>query len=112
MLAQLKLGESSVSDLAKPYNISLPAVTKHIKVLEKAGLITKTKEAQWRPCKLKEDGLKEVSDWMDEYRVYWEASFDRLEVYLKTVTVEKDLKSNNEMKSKQGKKGKKNDRKK
>jgi DNA-binding transcriptional ArsR family regulator len=112
MLAQLKLGESSVSDLAKPYNISLPAVTKHIKVLEKAGLITKTKEAQWRPCKLKVDGLKEVSDWMDEYRVYWEASFDRLEVYLKTVTVEKDLKSNNEMKSKQGKKGKKNDRKK
>lgn len=112
MLAQLKLGESSVSDLAKPYNISLPAVTKHIKVLEKAGLITKTKEAQWRPCKLKEDGLKEVSDWMDEYRVYWEASFDRLEVYLKTVTVEKDLKSNNKMKSKQGKKGKKNDRKK
>lgn len=112
MLAQLKLGESSVSDLAKPYNISLPAVTKHIKVLEKAGLITKTKEAQWRPCKLKEDGLKEVSDWMDEYRVYWEASFDRLEVYLKTVTVEKDLKRNNEMKSKQWKKGRKNDRKK
>ena len=88
MLAQLKNGESSVSDLAKPYNMSLPAVTKHIKVLEKAGLITKTKDAQWRPCKLKEDGLKEASEWMEEYRVYWEESFDRLEAYLKTVTVE------------------------
>jgi DNA-binding transcriptional ArsR family regulator len=88
MLEQLKAGESSVSDLAKPYNMSLPAVTKHIKVLEKAGLITKTKEAQWRPCKLKEDGLKEVSDWMEEYRVFFEASFDRLEAYLKTVTVQ------------------------
>lgn len=90
MLAQLKLGESSVSDLAKPYNISLPAVTKHIKVLEKAGLIIKTKEAQWRPCKLKEDGLKEVSDWIEEYRAYWEASFDRLEVYLKSVTADNE----------------------
>lgn len=87
-MEQLKAGESSVSDLAKPYNMSLPAVTKHIKVLEKAGLITKTKEAQWRPCKLKEDGLKEVSDWMEEYRVFFEASFDRLEAYLKTVTVQ------------------------
>ncbi|MFA7338100.1 MAG: metalloregulator ArsR/SmtB family transcription factor [Candidatus Obscuribacterales bacterium] len=119
MLAQLKLGESSVSDLAKPYNMSLPAVTKHIKVLEKAGLITKTKEAQWRPCKLKEDGLKEVSDWMEEYRVYWEASFDRLEVYLKSVTADKgsetereNKKSKKESSEKQWKKGRKNDRKK
>lgn len=114
MLAQLKTGESSVSDLAKPYNMSLPAVTKHIKVLEKAGLITKTKEAQWRPCKLKEDGLKEVSDWMEEYRVFWEASFDRLEAYLKTVTVEKDLKDDrvNAVKKNPGKKGKKNGNKK
>jgi DNA-binding transcriptional ArsR family regulator len=95
MLAQLKDGESSVSDLAKPYNMSLPAVTKHIKVLEKAGLITKTKEAQWRPCRLKEDGLKEVSDWMEEYRVFFEASFDRLEAYLKTVTIEQDLNDDN-----------------
>ncbi len=94
-MAQLKDGESSVSDLAKPYNMSLPAVTKHIKVLEKAGLITKTKEAQWRPCRLKEDGLKEVSDWMEEYRVFFEASFDRLEAYLKTVTIEQDLNDDN-----------------
>lgn len=119
MLAQLKLGESSVSDLARPYNMSLPAVTKHIKVLEKAGLITKTKEAQWRPCKLKEDGLKEVSDWIEEYRAYWEASFDRLEVYLKSVTAEKDAEELHNQASEQkessvshGKKGKKNGRKK
>ena len=119
MLAQLKLGESSVSDLARPYNMSLPAVTKHIKVLEKAGLITKTKEAQWRPCKLKEDGLKEVSDWLEEYRAYWEASFDRLEVYLKSVTAEKDAEKLDNQASDQkessvvhGKKRKKNGRKK
>jgi len=119
MLAQLKLGESSVSDLARPYNMSLPAVTKHIKVLEKAGLITKTKEAQWRPCKLKEDGLKEVSDWIEEYRAYWEASFDRLEIYLKSVTAEKEAEKLENQASDQkesspmhGKKGKKNGRKK
>jgi Mn-dependent DtxR family transcriptional regulator len=119
MLAQLKLGESSVSDLARPYNMSLPAVTKHIKVLEKAGLITKTKEAQWRPCKLKEDGLKEVSDWIEEYRAYWEASFDRLEVYLKSVTAENDAEKlenqasdQKESSPRHSKKGKKNGRKK
>ncbi|MBY0358312.1 MAG: metalloregulator ArsR/SmtB family transcription factor [Candidatus Obscuribacterales bacterium] len=102
MLAQLSKGESSVSDLAKPFltDMSLPAVTKHIKVLEKAGLVTKTKDAQWRPCKLNQEGLKEVADWMEEYRVFWEASFDRLEAYLQTVTVKKK------------KKGKKNARKK
>ncbi|RTL44516.1 MAG: ArsR family transcriptional regulator [Candidatus Melainabacteria bacterium] len=88
MLAQLKNGEASVTDLAKPYGMSLPAITKHIKVLEKAGLITKSREAQWRPCRLKEDGLREAADWMEEYRAYWEASLDRLEAYLKTVTTE------------------------
>ena len=115
MLAQLKNGESSVSDLAKPFNMSLPAVTKHIKVLEKAGLITKTKDAQWRPCKLKEDGLKEASEWMEEYRVYWEESFDRLETYLKTVTAENKTPENKtqENKTQENKKeGKKDGRKK
>lgn len=94
MLAQLSKGEASVSDLAKPFlkDMSLPAVTKHIQVLEKAGLVTKTRDAQWRPCKLNGDGLKEVADWMEEYRIYWEESFDRLEAYLKTVTAEKDKK--------------------
>src|ERR1044072_467596 len=88
MLARLSQGEASVTDLAKPFlkSMSLPAVTKHLKVLEKAGLITKTREAQWRPCKLNGEPLKNVANWMEQYRVFWEESFDRLEEYLKTVT--------------------------
>src|SRR6185437_5301063 len=88
MLARLSKGETSVSELAKPFlkDMSLPAVTKHLKVLEKAGLVTKTKEAQWRPCKLNGHALKTAVDWMEQYRVFWEESFDRLEAYLKTVT--------------------------
>lgn len=98
MLAHLSKGEASVSDLAKPFlrDMSLPAVTKHLKVLEKAGLITKTREAQWRPCKLNGEGLKTAADWMEQYRIFWEESFDRLDEYLKTVV------------SKKTKKGKKN----
>lgn len=92
MLARLSRGEANVSDLAKPFlkDMSLPAVTKHLKVLEKAGLITKTREAQWRPCKLNGAALKDVSDWMEQYRVFWEESFDRLGAYLKSVTSEKE----------------------
>lgn len=88
MLAQLSKGRASVSDLAKPFlkEMSLPAVTKHLKVLEKAGLITKEKEAQFRPCQLSGEAFKDAADWMEEYRAYWEESFDRLEAYLKTVT--------------------------
>src|SRR5277367_1877822 len=88
MLARLSKGEANVSDLAKPFlkMMSLPAVTKHLKVLEKAGLITKTREAQWRPCKLNGEPFKNAVDWMEQYRVFWEESFDRLEAYLKTVT--------------------------
>lgn len=91
MLAQLSKGEASVSDLAKPFlkEMSLPAVTKHLKVLEKAGLVTKSREAQWRPCRLNGEGLKDVADWMEQYRIFWEESFDRLEEYLKTVTNKK-----------------------
>ncbi len=91
ILSKLSLGEANVSDLAKPFlkEMSLPAVTKHLKVLEKAGLITKTKEAQWRPCKLNAEGLKDVSDWMEPYKAFWEESFDRLDEYLKTVTNKK-----------------------
>lgn len=87
MLARLSQGEASVSDLAKPFlkEMSLPAVTKHLKVLESAGLITKTKEAQWRPCKLNGTALKDIADWMDHYRRFWEESFDRLDDYLKTI---------------------------
>src|SRR3954463_4221699 len=88
MLARLSRGEANVSDLARPFlkSMSLPAVTKHVKVLERAGLITKTREAQWRPCKLNPPALKDAADWMEQDRQFWEESFDRLEEYLKTVT--------------------------
>jgi DNA-binding transcriptional ArsR family regulator len=94
MLSQLSKGEANVSDLAKPFlkEMSLPAITKHLKVLEKAGLVTKSKDAQWRPCKLNSAGLKEVADWMEQYRIFWEESFDRLEDYLKTVTTKEKTK--------------------
>lgn len=94
MLVHLSKGEANVSDLAKPFlkEMSLPAVTKHLKVLEKAGLITKTREAQWRPCKLNGDAFKDVADWMEQYRIFWEESFDRLDAYLKTVTKKKTVK--------------------
>jgi DNA-binding transcriptional ArsR family regulator len=94
MLARLSKGEANVSDLARPFlkSMSLPAVTKHLKVLEKAGLVTKTRDAQWRPCKLNGDALKPAADWMEQYRKFWEESFDRLEEYLKTVTAKKNAK--------------------
>jgi DNA-binding transcriptional ArsR family regulator len=94
MLAHLSKGQANVSDLAKPFlkDMSLPAITKHLQVLEKARLITKTRDAQWRPCKLNGDAFKDVADWMDEYREYWEESFDRLDAYLKTVTSPKKTK--------------------
>lgn len=94
MLARLSKGEASVTDLAKPFlkNMSLPAVTKHLKVLEKAGLITKTREAQWRPCRINAAPLKDASDWMEVYREFWEESFDRLDEYLKKLKAEKKTK--------------------
>jgi len=94
ILARLSEGEANVSDLARPFlhEMSLPAITKHLKVLEKAGLITKTREAQWRPCRLNGEALREAADWMEQYRVFWEESFDRLEEYLKTVTTSKPKK--------------------
>lgn len=88
VLARLATGEASVTDLAQPFlkDMSLPAVTKHLKVLEKAGLITRTREAQWRPCKLNPEALKDAAAWMEQYRMFWEESFDRLDAYLKTVS--------------------------
>ena len=88
MLARLAEGEASVSDLAKPFldSMSLPAVTKHIKVLEKAGLVTKSRQAQFRPCRINGPALRDLAQWMEQYRVFWEQSFDRLDDYLKTVT--------------------------
>jgi len=97
MLARLSQGEANVSDLAEPFlnDMSLPAITKHIKVLEKAGLVSKTREAQYRPCKINKEAFKDVADWMEQYRVYWEESFDRLEAYLKSVSPKKKTKRKN-----------------
>ncbi|CAN5671593.1 metalloregulator ArsR/SmtB family transcription factor [soil metagenome] len=86
ILAKLSKGELSVKELSKPFKMSGPAITKHLKVLENAGLISRGREAQWRPCRLEADRLKQAAGWIDEYRVFWEASFDRLEAYLKTMT--------------------------
>ena len=72
-------------ELAEPFEMSLPAVSKHLKVLEKSGLISRSREAQWRPCKLDAARLEEVSDWVGRYRIFWERSFDRLDAYLKEV---------------------------
>jgi DNA-binding transcriptional ArsR family regulator len=82
ILARLAAGESSVGELARPFKMSLPGISKHLKVLERAGLIARGKEAQWRPCRLKAAPLKSVSDWIEHYRRFWEESFDRLDDYL------------------------------
>ena len=82
ILAQLARGEATVGELAEPYDMSLAAVSKHLKVLEHAGLITRGREAQWRPCRLEAAPMAEVADWVGEYRRFWEQSLDRLEDYL------------------------------
>jgi DNA-binding transcriptional ArsR family regulator len=82
ILARLAQGEASVKDLAAPFAISPPAVTKHLKVLQRAGLITQGRQAQWRPCRLAAAPLKDVADWLDDYRRFWDASFERLDDYL------------------------------
>jgi DNA-binding transcriptional ArsR family regulator len=88
MLARLSQSAASISDLGRPFlkRMSLPAITKHVKVLEKAGLITKTRDAQWRPCMLNPEALRPVDEWMEPYRMLWGERFDRLDAYLKTVT--------------------------
>jgi len=85
ILARLTQGEASVGDLAEPFDMSLPAVSKHLKVLEKAGLISRGKEAQWRPARLEPMALKGVSDWLEHYRRFWDTSFDRLDDYLRKI---------------------------
>lgn len=82
ILARLAAGESSVTDLAEPFAMTLPAITKHLKVLERAGLISRTREAQWRPCRLEAKPLQQAADWVEQYRKFWEDSLDRLEEYL------------------------------
>lgn len=83
ILARLAEGEATVTELAAPFEMSLPAVSKHLKVLERAGLITRGREAQWRPARLDAGPLQEAAGWLDEYRRFWEESFDRLDEYLK-----------------------------
>jgi DNA-binding transcriptional ArsR family regulator len=83
ILDRLGTGEASVTELARPFEMSLPAISKHLKVLEHAGLIVRGREAQWRPCRLEASPLKEVSDWVERYRGHWEESFDRLDEYLR-----------------------------
>ncbi len=85
ILSQLATGETSVTELAKPFQMTLPAISKHLKVLEKAGLIERGKTAQWRPSKINAAPLREASDWLDSYRKFWEEKFDRLDEYLQEV---------------------------
>ncbi|HUP57049.1 MAG TPA: metalloregulator ArsR/SmtB family transcription factor [Bdellovibrionota bacterium] len=89
ILARLAGGERSVSDLAKPFDMSMPAISKHLKVLERAGLIARSREAQWRPCRIEAGPMKTALEWLDEYRRFWEASLDRLDEYLKEIQKEK-----------------------
>ena len=90
ILARLALGETSVTELAEPFRMSMPAVSKHLKVLERAGLITRGREAQWRPCRIEAQALKPVDEWLENYRRLWEERFDRLEVYLRELQAKDD----------------------
>jgi DNA-binding transcriptional ArsR family regulator len=101
ILARLASGEASVTELAEPFDMSMPAVSKHLKVLERAGLIARGREAQWRPCQLEAGPLKDVAGWVEHYRRFWEQSFDRLDDYLR------ELKNQNKEK-KHGRKQRKN----
>jgi DNA-binding transcriptional ArsR family regulator len=83
ILSRLTSGEASVTELAEPFDMSLPAVTKHLKVLQRAGLIRQSREAQWRPCRLEAKPMREAAEWMEPYRRHWEQRFDRLDAYLR-----------------------------
>jgi DNA-binding transcriptional ArsR family regulator len=98
ILARLALGETSVSELAKPFDISAPAISKHLKVLERAGLITRGRAAQWRPCRIEPGALRSVDDWLERYRRLWEQQLDRLDAYLS------DLQAKNTAERKRGRK--------
>ncbi len=101
ILSRLASGEASVSELAKPFAMTLPAISKHLKVLERARLIARGREAQWRPCRIAAGPLKDVANWVEHYRMFWEQSFDRLDDYLKALR-------NPEKKHKERKHGRKN----
>jgi len=90
ILARLALGETTVTELAEPFKISQPAISKHLKVLERAGLVARGREAQWRPCRLEAGPLREVNDWLAHYRRFWEQSLDRLDDYLRELQAKED----------------------
>ena len=92
ILARLALGETSVKDLAEPFSISAPSITKHLKVLERAKLITRSRDAQWRPCRLDATPLRDISAWVENYRLFWEESMNRLDDYLSTLEPKEDRK--------------------
>lgn len=89
ILARLALGETSVTELAEPFEMSMPAVSKHLKVLERAGLIARGREAQWRPCRLDAGPLRDAASWIEEYRRFWEESFNRLDDYLRKMKADR-----------------------
>lgn len=112
ILARLASGEASVSELAKPMKMTMPAVTKHLKVLQRAGLVRQERRAQFRPCYLVAEPLKEASDWMEKYRKFWEESFDRLDAYLKVLQAQgaesaKENKDTDDKRKRSGKGGRK-----
>jgi DNA-binding transcriptional ArsR family regulator len=106
ILSRLASGQASVTELAAPFEMTLPAVSKHLKVLERAGLIARGREAQWRPCRLEAAPLKDVSDWVEHYRRNWEESFDRLDQYLRELQ-EKEKKYSRKITKKEDKNGRK-----
>jgi DNA-binding transcriptional ArsR family regulator len=91
ILARLALGETSVTELAEPFDMSLPAISKHLKVLEHAGLIVRGREAQWRPCRIEVEALKPVDEWLENYRRLWDERIDRLEAYLEKLQAERKV---------------------
>lgn len=95
ILSRLALGEATVTELAEPFAISLPAVSKHLKVLEKAGLVVRETKAQWRPRRLEAAPLKEISEWIERYRQFWEQSFDRLDEYLRQMQANQNVEKDN-----------------
>ena len=94
ILARLAKGEATVTELAAPFDLSLPAVSKHLKVLQRAGLIEQGRQAQWRPCRLKAEPLRDVADWIGEYKRHWEDSFERLDDYLREVAKDDAMEQN------------------
>ncbi|HEX7828205.1 MAG TPA: metalloregulator ArsR/SmtB family transcription factor [Thermoanaerobaculia bacterium] len=94
ILARLASGEATVTELCEPFDMSMPAISKHLKVLERAGLIARGREAQWRPCRIEGAPLREVADWVSRYRRFWEESFDRLDGYLRELQSKKSKEKN------------------